>query len=62
MTISLAPRHALAAHRGRLASMAVLAAIAMGLPGCVAGSSSTMAGSGVAATQTRTVAGSAALT
>ncbi len=31
MTISPAPRHALAAHRGRLASMAVLAAIAVGL-------------------------------
>jgi len=57
MAIFSAPRHALAAHRGRLASMAVLAAIAVGLPGCAAGSSSTMAGSGVAATQTRTVAG-----
>ncbi len=56
MTLSSAPRHALAAHRGRLVSMAVLAAIAVGLPGCAAGSSSTMAGSGVAETQTRTVA------
>jgi Putative auto-transporter adhesin, head GIN domain len=56
MGILSAP-HRGSAHRGQLAFLAVLAAITVWLPGCGTGSSSTVQGSGVAATQTRAVAG-----
>jgi Putative auto-transporter adhesin, head GIN domain len=56
MGILSAP-HRGSAHRGQLAFLAVLAAVTVWLPGCGAGSSGiTVQGSGVAATQTRTVA------
>lgn len=56
MAISSAPRHALAAHRGPLAFVAILGAIAVGLPGCAMGTgAATMQGSGTVAAQLRTV-------
>jgi ferric-dicitrate binding protein FerR (iron transport regulator) len=57
MGILSAPRRA-PAHRGQLALLAVLATITVWLVGCGTGSSgTTVQGSGVAATQTRAVAG-----
>jgi len=58
MVMPSPPRRTGAAHHGRLALMAVLAAVTLGLLGCGAGSPAhVVQGSGVAATQTRAVAG-----
>jgi len=57
MGILSVPRRA-SAYRGQLAFLAVLAAVTVWLPGCGTGSSgTTVQGSGIAATQTRAVAG-----